>query len=270
MEAALLGLFMVSAGGVGVLLEAPGSPARAAIASADLRRALAGVAMGLTAVALVYSPWGRRSGAHMNPALTLAFLALRKVAPRDAAAYAAAQVAGGLAGVALVAAVAGAAFREPPVRYVVTEPGPLGAALAFGGEAAISFLQMTLVLVATNTPRLAPFTGLLAGCGVALYIAVEAPLSGMSMNPARTLASALPAGALDHLWIYLVAPPLGMLAAARVFLTLRGAHGVECAKLQHDAHMRCIFCGHEPERTGRAAGAPGPADARPAAEVPGS
>jgi len=246
MEALALGLFMVSAGAVGVALEAPGSPLRAAVPGDGPRRALAGLAMGLTAIALIYSPFGRRSGAHINPAVTLAFLALGKLRPRDAAGYAAAQLAGGLAGVALVAALAGPAFVDPPVRWVVTAPGPRGPALAFAAELAISFAQMAIVLVASNTPRLAPWTGVLAGAGVATWIALEAPLSGMSMNPARTLASALPAGVFDHLWLYLVAPPLGMLAAAAAWRSLRGARAFGCAKLQHDLAVRCIFCGHEP------------------------
>ena len=86
MEAAGLGLFMVSACGFGVLLNHPESPALAALPDAFLRQALMGLAMGATAAGLVYSPWGRRSGAHMNPAVTLAFLALGKVQARVAAA----------------------------------------------------------------------------------------------------------------------------------------------------------------------------------------
>jgi aquaporin Z len=246
MEGLALGLFMLSAGACGVLLEAPGSWARETIESPALRRVLAGLAMGATAIGLIYSPFGRRSGAHMNPAVTLTFLALGKIRARDAAGYAAAQGLGGLLGVLSAAALLGAAFTAPPVRFVVTEPGGSGVAAAFAGEAAISFLQMGIVLLATNSPRLAPWTGVLAGLGVATWIAVEAPLSGMSMNPARTLASALPAGSYQHLWLYLLAPPVGMLAAAQAFLLLRGPRGVGCAKLQHDPRVRCIFCGHEP------------------------
>jgi aquaporin Z len=77
MEAALLGLFMVSAGVVTILFEYPNSPLHQAIASADVRRWLIGVAMGSTAIALVYSPWGKQSGAHMNPAVTLTFYWMR-------------------------------------------------------------------------------------------------------------------------------------------------------------------------------------------------
>ena len=79
-EAWALGTFMVSAGACTMLSEHPSSPVRAAIADADIRRVLIGVCMGLTAIALIYSPWGKRSGAHMNPAVTLTFLRLGKVA----------------------------------------------------------------------------------------------------------------------------------------------------------------------------------------------
>ena len=70
-EAAGLAVFMVIAGICVVFLNTPG--AIRAVASPDLQRTLIGVAMGLTAIAIIYSPWGRRSGAHLNPAVTLAF-----------------------------------------------------------------------------------------------------------------------------------------------------------------------------------------------------
>jgi len=97
-EAAGLGLFMVSATVCVALLEHPASPLHGWIASGDVRRALIGVAMGLTALALIYSPWGKRSGAHFNPAVTLTFFRLGKVAPRDLVGYVLAQFIGGTAG----------------------------------------------------------------------------------------------------------------------------------------------------------------------------
>lgn len=244
-EAWGLGVFMVSAGLFGALLEYPGSPVHQALPDAALRRALMGLAMGLTAVGIIYSAWGKQSGAHINPAVTLTFWRLGKIEPWDATFYVTAQFVGGVAGVILVAVAVGPAFRDPAVNWVVTVPGMGGAAVAFAAEAAISFLLMLVILAATNAKRLNRWTGLFAGVLVAVYIALEAPLSGMSMNPARTFGSALPARLWTALWIYFTAPPFGMLLAAEVYLRLPGAGRVRCAKLHHENDRRCIFrCGY--------------------------
>ena len=239
-EAAGLGLFMVSACVFGTLLEHPASPVVVALPDPLTRRALMGVAMGLTAVLLIYSPWGRRSGAHFNPATTLTFWRLGKVETRDAVGYAIAQALGALAGVLLAAAALGGTLAHPGVRYVATVPGPGGTAVAFAAEVAIAFILMSVVLRVSNDAALARCTGLAAGALVAVYITLEAPVSGMSLNPARTLASTVPAGTWDTFWIYLVAPPLGMVAAAEVYVRRRGARAVYCAKLHHGAGP-CVF-----------------------------
>jgi aquaporin Z len=244
-EACLLGAFMVSALGFTVLLEHPASPARAALPDATLRRALMGLAMGGTAVALVCSPWGQRSGAHFNPAFTLTFLRLGRIEPADALGYVAAQFAGGVLGVAAIAAALGPFVADPHVNYAATRPGMAGVALAFGAEAAISFATMLTVLVASNHARLARFTPLCVGALVATWITLEAPLSGMSMNPARSFASAAGAGLFSSLWLYFTAPPLGMLLAAELFVRARGLRAVHCAKLHHHNAQPCIFrCGY--------------------------
>jgi aquaporin Z len=242
-EAAGIALFMGSALAFSALLEHPGSPVHQALANATARRALMGLAMGSTAIALVYSPWGQRSGAHFNPSLTFTFWRLGKIAPADALFYALAQFAGAIAGVLATAHVVGA-VADPHVRFAVTLPGALGSPAAFAAEAAISFGLMFVVLCASNAPRTARFTGLFCGLLVAAYITLEAPISGMSMNPARTLGSAAGAAHFASLWIYFSAPPLGMLVAAEVYLRTRGAAHVRCAKLQHGLRQRCIFCGH--------------------------
>jgi len=200
------------------------------------RRVSGGIAMGFTAVALISSPWGKRSGAHMNPAFTLTFLMLGKIAPWDALFYAAAQFAGGLAGVLAVRLAVGRGMD-----YAVTVPGHAGVWAAFAGEFAISFLLVIVVLEVSNSPRTTRYTPWVAGFLVASFIGIEAPLSGMSMNPARTLASALPAWRWTAVWIYFVAPPIAMLAAARLYIRSRGAHRVFCAKFHHHNHKRCIF-----------------------------
>jgi len=241
MEALLLGLFMASAGVFTILLEYPGSPVHGALPDPALRRVLVGLAMGATAVGLIHSPWGKRSGAHMNPAVTLAFLRLGKASRPDALFYGLFQCLGGTAGLFLVSLLLGGPLADPAVRYVVTVPGAAGALPAFAAEALISFLLMLAVLVLSNNPRTNRLTGLAAGLLVAAYIAIEAPVSGMSMNPARTFASATLADLWTAFWIYLTAPVLGMLAAAELWVRRRGAARVLCAKLHHDNPYRCIF-----------------------------
>ncbi len=238
-EAAGLGVFMVVAGICVMLLEQPGSPLHQAIASPELRRALIGVAMGLTAIALIYSPWGRQSGAHLNPAVTLSFLRLGKVAPADALFYVAAQFAGGTAGTLLLSVFFGGRFTLPPISAVATLPGRPGEFVALAAEIAIAFVMMATVLTANASAWLMRWTGLCAGILVALYIAIEAPLSGMSLNPARSVASAVPSGVWHGIWIYLIASPLGMLLAAELHLRL--GHRTPCAKLDHFTQRRCIF-----------------------------
>src|SRR2546428_2881328 len=108
------------------------------------------LAMGLTATALIYSPWGQRSGAHFNPAVTLTFFRLGKVAGWDAVFYAMAQIGGGLSGILVVAALTGGRVAHPAVSYVATGPGAWGVGVAFAAEGLISF-----VLIPGRGPHLA-------------------------------------------------------------------------------------------------------------------
>jgi aquaporin Z len=250
-EASGLGLFMISAFTFGTLLEHPASPIREAVFNPLPRRFLMGLAMGLTAIGIIYSPWGKQSGAHINPSTTLTFFRLGKVSARDAAWYVFAQFIGGLAGALATATLLSAWVSHPSVNYVVTMPGRAGYAAAFAAEIAIAFILMTVILHVSNHPRLHKWTGVCAGLLVALYITVEAPLSGMSMNPARSFASALPAYYWTALWIYFTAPLLGMLSAAEVYVRTRGARAIVCAKLHHDNDKRCIFCGKPAARIQR-------------------
>ena len=246
-EATCLGLFMVSACLFGTLFEHPASPVRQAIDDPLLRRIPMGLAMGLTAIALIYSPMGQRSGAHMNPATTLAFFRLGKVVGADAVGYVGAQVLGGIAGVAVAAAVLGMLLAEPAVNYVVTVPGMQGPAVAWIAELVMSCGMMLTVLLISNS-RIARLTGVCAGVLVMTYIVVEAPISGMSLNPARTLGSAVVAGVWTDLWIYFTAPPLGMLLASELYVRLRGYRAVLCAKLMHPRGGPCVFrCAHRVE-----------------------
>ena len=242
MEAAELGLFMVSAGVFTCLFEYPGSPLHQALPNGDLRRFLIGIAMGFTATALIYSPWGKQSGAHMNPAVTLTFYRLGKVQPWDALFYILFQCLGGLTGVYLIALLLGKVFTQSPVSYVVTVPGASGWIAALVGELVIAFLMMMTVLLTSNNKQLNRFTGLFAGCLVMLYVTLEAPFSGFGMNPARSLASAFPAQIWTAFWLYAIVPPSGMLLAAGLYQAVFGHRAVRCAKLHHENDKRCIFC----------------------------
>ncbi|MBL9173627.1 MAG: aquaporin [Verrucomicrobiales bacterium] len=241
-EAAGLGLFMISACTFSALLFHPASPAAGAITDGLARRTLMGIAMALTAIVLIYSPWGQQSGAHFNPAVTLTFLRLGKIDPRDAAGYVAAQFLGGLSGVFLATRGLAPWIGHPEVNFAVTLPGLRGVEVAWMAEFILAFLLMTVVLTISNTPRIARFTGIGAAACVFLFITFEAPLSGMSLNPARTFASALAARNWTALWVYFTAPPAGMLAAAAVFRRIQGADAISCAKLHHQNPRRCIFC----------------------------
>jgi aquaporin Z len=241
-EAAGLGILMIAASIFTTILEHPASLIHQAITSPVLRRLLIGVAMGLTAILLIYSPWGQQSGAHFNPSVTLTFLRLGKVKPPDAFFYIVAQFGGGLLGMAIATNLLGAAISDPAIGYIVTIPGASGITTAFFAELVISFGLMMLILIVSNTTKLARFTGLFAGIAIAIYITIEAPFSGMSMNPARTLASAIPAQNWNAIWIYFTAPLLGMLLASEIYVRVKGARAVRCAKLQHPRHQPCIFC----------------------------
>ena len=248
-EAAELAIFMISAGLFTIFLWHPNSFIPGIIRSEFIRRMLTGVAMGGTAIALIFSPLGKRSGAHFNPAVTLTFWRLGKVKNWDAVFYIVAQFAGGILGVFAIALFVREALSHPSVNYVATLPGPHGMAIAFVAEFLIAFVLMSVVLLVSNTPHIARYTGLFAGALVAIYITLEAPFSGMSMNPARTFGSAFVGHLWNSLWIYFTAPVLAMQFAATLYLRRKGV--VYCAKYHHYNRHRCIFNCRFPELLAR-------------------
>ena len=241
MEAGEISLYMFCICSFSTLLQHPASPVRHLFASSIARRALMGLAIGATVMTLMISPWGKRSGGHMNPAMTFAFYRLGKIRLWDALFYGVAQFSGATSGVALAAFLLRGAAGNGTVRYAVTAPGVYGAAVAFAAELAISFILMVTVLLVTNHERLAQYTPYFVGSLYAVNITFETPLSGMSMNPARTFGPAAYGGYWHTLWIYFIAPTVGMLVAASVFLRARHAAPPYCAKLDHGGNTRCIF-----------------------------
>ena len=241
MEAGEMTLYMFFTCLFATLLQHPTSPLRQLIASAILRRALMGLAVGATVIAIVMTPWGKQSGGHFNPAMTFAFYRLGKVEFWDALFYFASQFTGAIIGVAIATYLLRGAPQHEAVRYAVTVPGVYGDAAALIAELTISFILMTTVLFVSNREVLSRYTPYFVGALYAMFITFETPLSGMSMNPARTFGSAFHAGYWHGLWIYFVAPTLGMLVAGEVFLRIRGGVPPYCAKLHHANHKRCIF-----------------------------
>jgi Major intrinsic protein len=166
MEAGELALYMFFACSFTTLLQHPDSPVRRVIASGVWRRALMGLAIGATVIAILMTPWGKQSGGHSNPAITFAFYRLGKMELWDALFYAAAQFCGAISGVAIAKYVLRGAPENDAIRYAVTAPGVYGNAVAFVAELAISFILMTTILVVSNRETLARYTPYYVG---ALY-----------------------------------------------------------------------------------------------------
>jgi aquaporin Z len=250
-EAIELALFMLSACAFTIFLFDPSQPASHIFPSELVRRIFMGIAMGVTALLIIRSPMGKRSGAHFNPVITLTYFRLGKVSLWDAVFYVFSQFAGAVAGVAVAGKLFGSSLSKPAVDYVVTIPGRYGTTAAFFAELFMATLLMTVVLVLSNRVHLAGYVSYSIGMLIALFTFFFAPVSGFSINPARTTGSALFAGVWTAAWLYFVAPLLGTFGAAEVYARLNGSNGVLCAKLHPNSalpcHFVCTFPGHRRE-----------------------
>lgn len=159
----------------------------------------------LGAGAGVYA-FGRASGAHLNPAVSLGLWAMGRAGARTAALYAAAQCAGALLAALFVLAAVG-----PEADLGANAPGPHPVPVLLAAEAALAASLMLAVAASLKTDR---FGGALVGAAVGLCVFFFGDYSGASLNPARSLGPALASGAAEHLWMYLLAPPAGACAAA--------------------------------------------------------
>jgi aquaporin Z len=220
-EALGLGLFMISAGFFDALVQYPGLPFRHLISSSLLRRFLVGLAMGLTALYIFTSKFGKQSGAYINPAVTIVRYRLGDIRLRDAFFYILFQLIGGSLGLYLVVLFFPAWMRDPEINYIVTEPGPSGIVTAFVLEMLISFILIVVVLFMSLRKKWDRYTAYVVSALIVLFITVESPYSGMSMNPARTFASAIVAGEWNSFWLYCSAPLLGMLAGEYLYRSAR-------------------------------------------------
>ncbi|MFN0049108.1 MAG: aquaporin [Cytophagales bacterium] len=215
-EAFSLGMFMVSASVFTILLEHPDLPFRTLIPSSDIRRAIIGFFMGLTAVLLIQSKWGQMSGAHMNPAVTLANLYLKRISAKDAFYYILAQFIGSILFVYLVKILLFDYLSHASISYIVTVPDKNGELVAFVLEFLMSFILLLSVLLLSQS-KYAKYTPYFVGVLLTVYITFEAPFTGMSINPARTVGSAISGGIWNSIWLYFLAPIAGMFCAAFIF-----------------------------------------------------
>ena len=242
------GTALMMAIGIGavVFMWSAGSVMTEVIPSEPWRRLATGVLFAGGGTAVVLSPLGQRSGGHLNPAMTLAFWLRGKITHTDAAMYVLAQTLGAVLGVLIVEAVAGEAAAT--VNLGMTTPG-LGysATVALAAELVITFSLIFLVFWAVDRRSVAPFTPYLAGVLIAFLVMIEAPISGTSLNPARSLAPAALMGMFDHLWLYFVGPIVGAVLAVGVYRGIGGEKtATGCAKLHHTDQYPCLFegCGY--------------------------
>jgi aquaporin Z len=237
--AEMLGTAMVMLVGLSALTLcfSTSSPISTSLGDPTLRRLVTGTVFVATAVAVAYSPLGRRSGGHLNPSVTIGFSALGQLHWWGAALYVSYQVTGAVIGTGAVLALWGKAARS--VHLGATLPGHRGPLAAFCAEAAGTFLLVFLIFHCVDRPRVMRFTPIAAGLLVVIVVVIEAPLSSTSLNPARSLGPAIVGNTFTALWIYLLATPLGALLAALVFSRTRGS--VPCAKLVHTGDEACSF-----------------------------
>jgi MIP family channel proteins len=168
-------------------------------------------------MAMVYAT-GHLSGAHLNPAVTLAFALTRHFPPREAVLYIAAQVLGAIVGGTLLLAV----WPSEPAALGTTVP-TVGAGSAVAYELAMTAILMFVIMaVATDTRAVGAAAAIAIGGTVGLGALFGGPVTGASMNPARSIGPALVSGQLGDLWIYLVGPILGAAAGALAYQLIRG------------------------------------------------
>jgi aquaporin Z len=241
MEGTELGSLMLSICICGSFLYSSESPLNYLALSRGIKSLLMGTAIAMTTLLIIYSPFGRRSGAHVNPAVTLTFLWLRRIHHWDAACYVVAHFAGAVVGVATAHQILGMRLSSAPVWYLVTLPGIHGRTVAFIAEFVSSALLMGIVLYASNHRRLARYSPLLVALFTIVYFGLCSSISGFSVNPARTFSSALFARIWEGIWIYFSAPCLGMLASAGIYINRMGSNRVYCAKVFHDRQSSCPF-----------------------------
>ena len=236
------GTFFMVAWGLSavVFMMSASSPMHSLMPVYRVRLLLTGILFAAGGTAVVYSPLGQRSGGHLNPAVSLTFWMLGKMGGRDMALYSMAQLLGGLAGAGFVKLLWGGWAAS--VNAGVTMPAPwISPAGAAGVEFLITGSLLWLILFFVSHPKLHRSTGLAAGAWVAFLVFAEAPVTGTSLNPARSLGPAVVMNDYRNLWVYFLGPLGGAAAVALLWrpVIAAGVRSVFCAKLFHTDRYRC-------------------------------
>ncbi len=246
-EALGLGIFMISACFFSAMLFSEKSSWYFFIPGEMMKNILMGLAMGLTALFIFYSPLTTPSGSQINPAVTITFLRLDKMCRYDALFFIIFQFIGGTVAVYIMQLLMGDMLTALPVNFAATVPGKYGTGWAAITEFSIAFITMSMVLYTSDNDKLKKYTRVFAACLVCIWVIVAGPISGFGMNPARTFASALPAHTWTAWWIYMIMPVMGMLSAAEFYLLakkksrhLRVVHR-QYEKTNKDQHYETAF-----------------------------
>ena len=218
-----------------------GLPPTNLLPDASLRRLITGVLFAGSGSLVAISPWGKLSGAHINPSVSLAFWAQGKMHHHDLIGYLVGQFLGAIFGEALLVLVWGRYAHSVSDGMTVPGPGyPLW--LVFLAEMSLTAILVLAIFLCVSGQRFMRWTPLVTWLLVATMVWLEAPVSGTSLNPARSASPALFAGLWANQWLYWVAPPLGALLAVGLYrLLARGEHDIVTGKLFHAPHYRSVF-----------------------------
>ena len=190
---------------------------------------------------MAISPLGKLSGAHINPSVSVAFWLQGKLHLQDLIGYVVAQFLGAILGAWCLVQVWGK--RAAAVNNGMTLPGDgYSLGMVFGAEVFITFLLVVIIFVFVSYRALMRWTPLMAWVLIAIMVWLEAPVSGTSLNAARSFGPALVSGRWDAQWIYWLAPLLGAILAVGAYrLTASPRMQVLTGKLFHVSYYRCIF-----------------------------
>lgn len=234
--AELLGTAVLLFGGLSAICVdfAPVSPVVRVLPSSGARLLVTGLLFAGSGSLVAVSPLGRLSGAHLNPAVTVAFWLRGHVHRHDLGGYLVAQSVGALLGVGTARLVWGRLLTAPPVSWGRTAPGHgLGGWQVAGIEAAMTAALILVIFGFVSSASTARWTPLAVWLLVAGLVWQVAPYTGTSLNPARTLAPDLWSGRFPALWAYVGGPLAGAILAVAAWTLVRGRETLT-AKLFHD------------------------------------